>query len=111
MTFPAFFDGVYLPAHRRPLTRYLHFVGTIGAIGFTLAALFAWDAWWLIGAPVWGYGWAWPAHWFVEGNQPETFKKPIPSLGGDLLMLLCWCVGALSANLAQSRNQYPEKWR
>ena len=39
-----------------------------------------------LAAPVVGYGFAWVGHFFVEGNKPATFKHPLWSLRGDLVM-------------------------
>jgi len=40
----------------------------------------------LILAPVFGYGFAWAGHYFVEKNKPATFRHPVWSLMGDWVM-------------------------
>ena len=93
-----FFHDIYLPAHRKPLTRYLHFAGSIAALGLIVAAIGG--PWWLaLLAPVAGYGFAWTAHFFIEHNHPATFRYPLPSLACDLLMLSLWLSGMLEAEL------------
>jgi hypothetical protein len=40
----------------------------------------------LILAPVFGYGFAWAGHYFVEKNKPATLRHPVWSLMGDWVM-------------------------
>jgi hypothetical protein len=76
----------YVGEHQRPLTRGLHYVGTTGVI-VTVAAALATGRWGLLaGAPVFGYGFAWFAHFFVEKNRPATFRYPLYSLAADFVM-------------------------
>jgi hypothetical protein len=81
------FFPYYVAMHSKPLTRRVHFAGT------TLGALLA-----LIGVvtrrprmlglfPACGYGAAWPAHWFIEKNNPASFGHPLWSLRGDFEMI------------------------
>lgn len=111
MRFAAFFDGIYLPAHKKPLTREIHFIGTGLALGSILLALWTLNPWWLLGAPLCGYGLAWPSHWLVEHNQPETFQQPFMSLAGDLFMLALAVSGQLYERIAESRSRFPAVWQ
>ena len=77
----------YLAQHRRPLCRVLHFVGTSGALSIYTWALSTRPEtmlWWLLLAPLFGYGCAWVGHFFVEGNRPATFGHPLWALAADL---------------------------
>jgi hypothetical protein len=51
-----------------------------------LTALLSGEWGMLILAPVFGYGFAWAGHYFVEKNKPATFRHPLWSLMGDWVM-------------------------
>ncbi len=88
----------YLRAHKRPLTRALHAIGTI--LGLALLGAGATIAdWRLIAAPLVGYGVAWLSHLVVEHNAPETFKHPRFSLIGDVRMVGPLLTGRLRREL------------
>ncbi len=80
------FYPFYLTEHAHPVSRRLHFVGSLGVLGFLVAAIVTRDARWLIGAPLCGYGFAWVGHFIFEKNRPATFKHPLWSLMGDWVM-------------------------
>lgn len=42
--------------------------------------------WWLLGAVISGYGFAWVGHFGFEKNRPATFRHPLYSLVGDWVM-------------------------
>ena len=85
MTFRRFYV-FYRGEHRNRMCRRLHFVGTSLVIGCVLAAVVTRDAWWLVGAPLCGYGFAWIGHFFFEKNRPATFTHPLYSFWGDWVM-------------------------
>ena len=90
----------YLRAHARAETRALHYAGSLLALAVIVGAVAAQAWWWLLAAPVVGYAFAWVAHFFVEGNRPETFGHPFWSLASDFRMLGLWLSGRLGPHLA-----------
>lgn len=80
------FYPYYLSEHGDPVNRRLHFFGCLAVILVILYSLLAqvWLA--LILVPLFGYGFAWVGHFFIEKNKPATFEYPIYSLLGDWMM-------------------------
>ena len=93
------FWPLYLRAHKKPLTRALHTIGTI--LGLALLGAGATIADWrlIAAAPLVGYGFAWLSHLVVEHNAPETFKHPWFSLISDLRMVGLLLTGRLRREL------------
>ena len=80
------FYPFYLSEHANPTCRRLHFVGTTLVIAFLATAFLTRNAWWLLGALIAGYGFAWIGHFFFEHNRPATFTYPVYSFIGDWVM-------------------------
>ena len=80
------FYPFYLGEHANPTCRRLHFVGTTLVIACLAALALTGNAWWIAGALVCGYGFAWVGHFFFEKNKPATFQYPFYSLIGDFVM-------------------------
>ncbi|HVO90144.1 MAG TPA: DUF962 domain-containing protein [Casimicrobiaceae bacterium] len=80
------FYPFYLAEHSRPGCRRLHVVGTMLVIACIAVALLTRNAWWLLGVPLCGYGFAWLGHFLVEHNRPATFTHPLYSLAADFVM-------------------------
>ena len=77
----------YVVAHRNPLNRAFHYVGTSCAVLCVAAGVITWQPWCFVAAPLAGYGPAWLGHFFVEHNRPATFENVGFSLIGDFKML------------------------
>ena len=96
-----------LPAeHSHPACRNLHFLGT----GLTLLALalgILVSPWFLLAAPVVGYGFAWYSHFKFEKNKPATFNYPIWSLISDYRMFFRWLAGRLPQDLRDAGVDNP----
>lgn len=80
------FYPFYLGEHANPTCRRLHFAGSSVALGFLAAALATREPWWLLGALLSGYAFAWVGHFFFEHNRPATFRNPFYSFAGDWVM-------------------------
>jgi hypothetical protein len=89
------FYPFYLGEHRDTTCRRLHFVGTSCAIACIVAAIAHREPWWLLGALLSGYAFAWVGHFFFEKNRPATFKYPFYSFAGDWVMYKDILVGKI----------------
>lgn len=80
------FYPYYLGEHRNRTCRRLHFIGSCVAIAFVAMAIVDRNPWWLMGALLAGYAFAWTGHFFFEKNRPATFRHPLYSFVGDWAM-------------------------
>jgi hypothetical protein len=80
------FYPFYLDEHRNAMSRRLHFVGSCGVLVLVAVAIASGNPWWLLGALLCGYGFAWVGHFFFERNRPATFRHPVYSFMGDWVM-------------------------
>lgn len=91
----------YLREHSDATCRRLHYIGTtLTLIIFAMAIILT--PWWLLAAPVAGYGFAWYAHFFIEKNRPATFTYPLWSLASDYIMFFSWLSGKLPTQLRKA---------
>jgi hypothetical protein len=93
----------YLREHSRPACRALHYVGTACSFGAIAAAVFV-SPWWLLAAPVLGYGSAWIGHFVIERNKPATFGNPLWSLISDYKMFALAIAGRLGPELERATH-------
>jgi hypothetical protein len=80
------FYPFYIREHANQTCRRIHVVGSGLVLVFLAVAILTRNAWWLIGMPLVGYGFAWAGHFFFEKNRPATFTYPLWSLMGDWRM-------------------------
>jgi hypothetical protein len=102
MPAPTTFDEFwphYVHAHRNPVNRALHYVGTTAALGTVATAAVTLNPSLLLLAPVAGYGPAWVGHFFFEKNKPATFSNPLWSLRGDFKMYVLALRGKMAAEV------------
>jgi hypothetical protein len=91
----------YLDAHRHPVNRALHYVGTSLAVGTALLGVLSLNPALVVAALPMGYGPAWIGHFFFERNRPASFLHPLWSVRADFKML------ALALESAWSQWQTP----
>lgn len=84
-TFREFYP-FYLSEHRNVACRRLHFIGSSLVIILVAVAIATRNPWWLLGALLCGYGFAWIGHFAFEKNKPASFKQPLYSFVGDWVM-------------------------
>jgi hypothetical protein len=94
------FWPTYVRAHSRRETRLLHAAGSTLAVLAIILAL-AVNLWIMLLAPVFGYGFAWYSHFFVEHNRPATFGHPFYSLFADYRMLFLMMAGRMNEEVAK----------
>ncbi|CAJ0771982.1 membrane protein [Burkholderiaceae bacterium 26] len=80
------FYPYYLSEHQDRTCRRLHFAGSTVALVCLILLVFTGNLWWLLGAAVSGYAFAWVGHFGFEKNRPATFRHPFYSLMGDWVM-------------------------
>ena len=80
------FYPYYLSEHNDKLNRRLHFTGLLLAFLILIFVIITQKWILLLLMPVFGYGFAWLGHCFIEKNKPATFKYPLYSILGDLVM-------------------------
>ena len=80
------FYPYYLSEHQDRTCRRLHFAGSTVALVCLILLVLTGNLWWLLGAAVSCYAFAWVGHFGFEKNRPATFRHPFYSLMGDWVM-------------------------
>lgn len=93
-TFAEFYP-YYLSEHRHPMCRLLHYIGSTLVLIVLCYALATAQHHLLWSLPLFGYGFAWVGHFFIEKNRPATFTYPLFSLIGDWVMYKDFLLGKL----------------
>jgi hypothetical protein len=91
----------YVRAHRHPLTRRLHFIGTTNLLVWLCAAALRRSPGLLALAVASSYAFAWIGHFFVERNIPLTFRHPLEAGLCDLRMYVKTWQGTMQAEVDQ----------
>ena len=100
-SFSAFYP-YYIHEHSNRTCRRIHVVGTGLVVVVLVTALVTRNAWWLLAAPLVGYGFAWGSHLLVERNRPATFTYPLWSLWSDLRMAGLMLTGRVEPELRKA---------
>lgn len=95
------FWSFYVREHAHPTNRLLHFIGSSGALAFTIAAIVRKEPKHLLHALLAGYGGAWIGHFFVEKNKPASFKYPLWSFVSDWKMYGKILTGKMDGEVAR----------
>lgn len=85
---------VYLTYHKKLGTRLMHCLGNLATVAFIVWAI-KYYPWALIFSPFIIYIFAWPSHWWIEGNKPAAFKNPIKAKMADWKMMFDMIRGKL----------------
>ncbi len=98
------FWDFYVQEHSKPLTRFLHLIGT--TLGISLLVYFVLTGRWYY-FPVFfvvGYAFAWFAHFVVEKNRPATFKYPFWSFISDFKMIAYMLTGRMGREVERTQR-------
>ncbi|WP_407925750.1 Mpo1-like protein [Chengkuizengella marina] len=95
----------YLQQHSKRATRAWHFVGTSFVFVCIIISFLFMNFWYLLGAPIIAYSFAWISHFFIEGNKPATFGHPLWSLRADFQMFYYVLTGSLKEQLDKHQIQ------
>jgi hypothetical protein len=99
------FWDFYVSEHTNPLNRQLHFFGTTFAI--VLLVWFSLNQMWIY-LPlclVFGYGFSWIGHFFVEKNKPASFTYPAWSFVSDYVMLFYMITGKMNSEVRRVASE------
>ncbi len=94
----------YLQEHSNPINRGFHYIGTTGVILLLIWSLYTQNYLYLILLPIFGYGFAWFGHFFIEKNKPATFKYPFWSLISDFKMYFYFLAGILKKEILKKEE-------
>jgi hypothetical protein len=103
--FDAFWQE-YVREHSHPLNRKLHMIGMSLALACLVAGIFKRRLSLLVLAPIFGYGFAWCGHFFVEKNTPKSFSHPLLSLRASALLYWKTLCGEMDAEIERAQQAH-----
>ncbi len=95
----------YVVAHRQPMTRWFHFVGTLSGWMLLLAAIILGRPWLLLAALAVPYALAWISHFFIEHNRPASFGHPLWSWLADQKMVALVMTGKMTEEVRRCESR------
>jgi hypothetical protein len=99
----------YLRLHSKPVTRAIHYSGTLGGIALAATGIALSAPALIIASPLFIYALLLPSHPLFEKNKPATLKNPLMSVGGDFKMLFFWLTGRVRAEYKKHGLDYTGK--
>lgn len=102
----------YLGEHADTTNRLFHFVGSSVALVWLVLAIIMLNPWYLLGALVSGYAFAWVGHFFIEKNRPATFTYPLMSFACDWIMFGYILTGQINKEIERLKKEglwHPEE--
>lgn len=97
-TFDEFWPS-YVMAHKQPVTRAFHLVGSLAGWGLFVTAILLARPWLFVAALLVPYMLAWFSHFFVEHNRPATFGHPLWSWVADQKMVGMMLAGKMDEEI------------
>jgi len=97
-TYAEFWD-FYVLEHSKPMTRYIHFVGTTLGIVMLVWFLRSGSYLYIPLCFVVGYAFAWVSHFFIEKNKPASWQYPLWSFISDYKMMFYMLTGKMDAEV------------
>ncbi|HMJ50434.1 MAG TPA: DUF962 domain-containing protein [Polyangiaceae bacterium] len=94
----------YVREHSHPLNRKLHMIGMSLALACFVAGVLKRRVSLLLLAPVFGYGFAWFGHFFVEKNTPQSFSHPLYSLRASAILYWKTLCGEMEAEIERAQQ-------
>ena len=91
----------YVREHSKPLTRQLHFIGNTNLVIWMVVAASKRSLKYTLFGIFSSYVFAWVGHFLIERNRPATFKYPILSALGDMLMYQKMLMGTMDEEVAR----------
>jgi len=91
----------YVREHSKSLTRQLHFIGNTNLVIWMVVAASKRSLKYTLFGIFSSYVFAWVGHFLIERNRPATFKYPILSALGDMLMYQKMLAGTMDSEVAR----------
>lgn len=92
----------YVCEHSHPLNRRLHFIGSSLGLVCLSAGFYTGNLLFIPLGLLLGYGFAWGGHFFIERNQPASFKYPLWPFRADWKMWTLTLAGRMNPEVERA---------